>query len=123
MGDFEIFGIPISLGTMIYQALIFTILVFLIKKLAMKKLLGILENRKTYIGQQLTIAEQCRSEAELKLAVQESLLSEARQIKYRSEIEAREILEKAVEEAKEIIHSARDEARRIRSNQNQNKGA
>jgi ATP synthase B/B' CF(0) len=60
MGDIELFGIQISLGTMIYQAIIFTILVFLIKKFVMKKLLNVMEDRQTYIENQLLLAEKYR---------------------------------------------------------------
>ena len=127
MGDFEVFGIPVSLGTMIYQALIFTVLVILIKKFVMGRLLGVMEKRKAYIGQQLSLAEQYKKEAEQKLLEQERLVvlaqEEARIIRSRSEEEARTAFEQSAAEAREIINNAKDDARRILNSHNQHRGA
>ncbi|WP_158587625.1 ATP synthase F0 subunit B [Neobacillus notoginsengisoli] len=127
MGDFEILGIPVSLGTMIYQALIFTILVFLIKKFVMSRLIAVLEKRKTYIGKQLMLAELYKQEAEQKLLEQNGLVAQARQearkIRSKSEEEARALFEKTRLEAREIIHNAKDDARRIHPGHNEHWGA
>ena len=60
MGDITIFGLPVSLGTMIYQAIIFTVLVFILKKLVFKKIVGVMESRKSHIENQLQLTEQYR---------------------------------------------------------------
>ncbi|WP_043933186.1 F0F1 ATP synthase subunit B family protein [Bacillus sp. EB01] len=127
MGDIELFGIQISLGTMIYQAIIFTILVFLIKKFVMKKLLNVMEDRQTYIEKQLLIAEKYKTEAEQKLAEQQQLVQhakvEARLIRASSEKEAMELFERSKQEAVEIIKDARNDARKQAAAQNCQKGA
>jgi F-type H+-transporting ATPase subunit b len=131
MGDFTIFGLPVSLGTMIYQAAIFTILVLLLKKFVFKKLVAVMESRKEYIANQLQLSEKYKSDAERALEEQNNQLKEARkeaiEILKHSEQEAKLIVKDAKEEAKQIIKEAKDEALYIRSQafkqRTQNKGA
>lgn len=131
MGDFTIFGLPVSLGTMIYQASIFTVLVLLLKKFVFKKLVNIMESRKQYIASQLQLSEKYKSDAEEMLALQNQELHEARkqaiEILKHSEIEADLIIKDAKEEARMILQEARDEAALIRSQlfrqRSHNKGA
>lgn len=78
MGDITLFGLPISLGTMVYQALIFTVLVFILKKLVFKKLVAILDNRKQHIENQIQLTEQYKLEAERNLELSAELLYQAR---------------------------------------------
>lgn len=106
MGDITILGLPISLGTMIYQAFIFTVLVLILKKLVFKKLVAILENRKHHIQNQLQLTEEYKLEAEKNLEMSEQVLKQAK-------IDAREIRRHTENEAKLIIQSAKEEARRI----------
>lgn len=114
MGDFTLFGLPVSLGTMIFQAAMFTVLVFLLKNLVFKKITGILEKRRQYIETQLQLAEQCKLDAEKNLAATENALKqakiEAREIRNRSEKEARIIIQAAKEEAKQVLIEARKDA-------------
>jgi F0F1-type ATP synthase membrane subunit b/b' len=106
LGDITILGLPISLGTMIYQAVIFTVLVLILKKLVFKKLVAILENRKHHIQNQLQLTEEYKLEAEKNLEMSEQVLKQAK-------IDAREIRRHTENEAKLIIQSAKEEARRI----------
>lgn len=119
MGDFQIFGIPISIGTMIYQAIVFTILVFLLKKYVFKKLVNVLESRRQHIENQLQLTEKYKLEANKVLESQNDLLvkakSDAREIMRNSDVEARLIIKDAKDEAKRILNEAREDASRIRS--------
>ena len=114
MGDFSLFGLPVSLGTMIYQAIIFTILVFILKKLVFKKMVDILEKRKHHIEKQLLLTEQYKLEAEQHLEASKDVLKqakkEAREIRTYSENEAKLIIRDAKEEAKNIVKKAKEEA-------------
>lgn len=114
MGDITLLGLPISLGTMIYQAFIFTVLVLILKKLVFKKLVAILENRKNHIQNQLQLTEQYKIEAEKNLEMSEQILkqakSDARDIRRRTENEAKLIIQSAKEEAKQILKEAKTEA-------------
>lgn len=119
MGDITLFGLPISLGTMIYQALIFTILVFILKKLVFKKLVGVLECRKQHIENQLQSTEQYKQEAEKNLELSAEILNQARrdarEILKHSEKEAKLRIMNAKAEAKEILKEAKEESFRSRS--------
>lgn len=106
LGDFTIFGLPVSLGTMIYQAIIFTILTFLLKKFVLQKLVHIIDTRKQHIEKQLQIAENSKHEAEENLEKSNFALKQAR-------ITAREIIEHSQSEAELIIHNAKADAKRI----------
>lgn len=107
MGDFSIFGLPVSLGTMIYQAAIFTVLIFLLKKYVLKNVVNILEKRKQYIESQLRLAEKYKRDAEVQLAEHDLLIKSAKN-------EGREILQKSRERAEQIVQDAVEEAAQIR---------
>lgn len=106
LGDFTLFGLPISLGTMIYQAFIFTVLTLLLKKYVLKKLVNIMETRKLHIEKQLQIAEMNKLEAAQNLETSNITLKQARKT-------AREILENSQSEAELIIHDAKIEAKKV----------
>ena len=106
MGDLTLFGIPISFGTMIYQAVIFTVLTFLLKKYVLKNLVGVIERRKLHIEKQLEIAETSKLQAEVNL---ESSLTELKAARK----QAREMLAHSESEAEIIIRDAKTEANRI----------
>lgn len=108
MGDFTILGVPVSIGTMIYQAFIFTILVFALHKLCLKKIINALEKRKNDIENQLKVTEQYKEEAKKHLDEQTKLLEETR----------KEILKMRLNcknETNLILKNARDEAGKIQS--------
>lgn len=131
MGDFQILGIPISLGTMIYQAAIFTVLVLLLKKFVFKKLVNVMETRKQYIERQLQLSEQYKHQAEKVLEDQTDLLKLARKqainILNHSQEEANMIVNDAKKEAGKILKEAKKQALLIRSqtfeHEKSNKGA
>lgn len=108
MGDITILGIPVALGTMIYQALIFTILFWLLHKLCLTKIVGALENRKNHIASQLQMTEQYKREAEQKLKEQDELLEKTRQ-------DVLEMRKNCKKETDLILKNARDEAYEIRT--------
>jgi F-type H+-transporting ATPase subunit b len=108
MGDIEIFGMPISLGTMIYQAILFTILIFILKRKLLGKVLEALENRRDSIENKLKLAETCKQEAE-------NLLMEQREMTQKATQEAKEIILQARQEASAIVKAARKDALVIRS--------
>jgi F-type H+-transporting ATPase subunit b len=119
LGDITLFGLPISLGTMIYQALIFTVLVFILKKLVFKKLVGVLDSRKQHIENQLQLTELNKQEAEKNLELSAEVLTQARkdarEIRIHSEYEAKLIISDAKIQAKEILKEAKEESFRSRS--------
>lgn len=131
MGDFYLLGLPVSLGTMIYQAIIFTVLVILLKKFVISRLLKVFETRKAYIENQLNLSEKykldSKNEAILQIELINNAKKEAKEIVARSRQEAISIKKEANIEAKEIISTAKKEAARIRSlppaTIEQNKGA
>jgi F-type H+-transporting ATPase subunit b len=106
LGDLTLFGITISLGTMIYQAFIFTVLTFILKKYVLAKLVNVIDTRKLHIEKQLQIAEMNKQETEKNLEKSNNTLKEARK-------NAREILGHSETEADLIIRDAKDEARQI----------
>ncbi|MEH7072476.1 ATP synthase F0 subunit B [Neobacillus drentensis] len=114
MGDFTLFGLPISLGTMLYQAVLFTVLVFILKKLVFKKLVSILEKRKLNIENQLQLTEQYKHDAARNLESSEEMMKQARvkarEMMKHSENEAALIINDAKEKAKQILKEANEEA-------------
>jgi F-type H+-transporting ATPase subunit b len=131
MGDLTVFGIPISLGTMIYQAIIFTVLTFLLKKFVLQKLVKVIETRKLHIENQLQLAESNKLQSEEILenstATLKSARKNAREILEHSESEAELIIRDAKAEAKRILKEAKEEALFVRSRtfdaKGHNKGA
>ncbi|WP_342429413.1 ATP synthase F0 subunit B [Neobacillus sp. FSL H8-0543] len=108
MGDIEIFGIPISLGTMVYQAILFTALIFILKRKLLGKLLEAMENRRESIDNKLKLADTYKKEAE-------SLLFKQREMTDKATREAREIIAQSRLEASLIVKEARKDALVIRS--------
>lgn len=106
MGDFTIFGMHVALGTMIYQAALFTGLFLLLRKFVLPKLVAVLETRKLNIEKQLMLAENFKSEGEMFAKEQEELLRKAK-------MEANEIIKQSQREAQSIIKMAKEEANMI----------
>src|SRR4051812_27957934 len=119
LGDITLFGLPISLGTMVYQAIIFTVLVFILKKLVFKRLVGVMDNRKIHIENQLQLTEQYKQEAGKNLELSAEILNQARrdarEIMRHSENEAKLMISDAKLEAREILKEAKEESFRSRS--------
>lgn len=108
MGDFEIFGIPVSVGTMIYQAVLFTILVFVLKRFFFGKLVSAMEKRQHTIDDQLHLAEKNRTYSERLLHDQQADAAKAR-------LEAIDLIRKTQQQADAILQDARNDAIKIRS--------
>lgn len=108
MGDFEIFGMPVSIGTMIYQAILFTILIFILKRKLLGKLVEAMENRRETIGNELKLADTYKQDAE-------DNMNQQREITAKATREAREIIAKGRQEASLIVKEARKEALMIRT--------
>ncbi|NWQ42356.1 ATP synthase F0 subunit B [Bacillus sp. EB106-08-02-XG196] len=108
MGDIEIFGMQISLGTMIYQAILFTVLIFILKRKLLGKVLCALENRRDSIDHKLKLAEAQKQECD-------RLLMEQREMTEKAKREAKELILQARQEASSIVKEARKDALVIRS--------
>ena len=95
-----------SSGLIIWQALAFIILFFILAKFAWKPILNALDEREGAIENSLKSAEIARNEMANLVAENEKLLLEAR-------IERDEILKKANEYASKIMEKAREEASQV----------
>lgn len=84
-----------QIGLMFWTTLVFLILVFLLKKLAWKPILGAVKDREKSINDALNAAEEAKKEMAALNASNEALLKEAR--------EERDNMLKAAREAKEQI--------------------
>ena len=98
-------------GDMIFQLIMFLILLALLKKFAWKPLMGIMKQREEHISSEINAAEQSGLEAKKLLEEQRTLLKEARQ-------EAQVLIENAKKQGdvqrEEIVVLARSEAERIK---------
>jgi F-type H+-transporting ATPase subunit b len=98
-------------GDIVFQLVMFIILMVLLKKYAWGPLMGIMKQREEHIANEIGSAEQSRVEASKLLEEQRSLLKEARQ-------EAQNLIESAKKQGdiqrEEIIKTARSEADRIK---------
>lgn len=98
------------LGTMVWTSVAFLIVVFLLKRLAWKPILGMLHEREQFIEQSLKSAEDAKAEMSNLKADNERLLAEARAEREIILREAREMKEKILSDAKK---SASDEGDRL----------
>jgi len=98
--------------TLVFQAISFLILLFLLKKLVYRSVLDTLDNRKKTIADNLKAAESMKKEAQKIKAEYEALMEKARA---RGEEERREIVAAAQREKETIIEAARKEGERLRA--------
>jgi|YelNatPaOPRAMG01_1025707.scaffolds.fasta_scaffold00059_75 F-type H+-transporting ATPase subunit b len=104
-------------GLVIYTVLTFLLLLFILKKLAWKPILGALEERERRIQESLESAERARRQSEELLAQQQQVLEEARtqaqvileQSRKTAEAMRQEILANARREAEQMLEKARRE--------------
>lgn len=100
-------------GDVIFQLVMFLILLALLKKFAWGPLMGIMKQREDYIANEISAAEQSRVESKKLLEEQRALLKEARS-------EAQGLIENAKKQGdiqrEEIISTARAEANRLKEN-------
>lgn len=103
-------SVRIEWGTMIFQLIVFLILLLLVRIFAMKPAMSVLQKRQTYIEEQISSAELSRKEAEALISEQRALLEQAK-------LDAQTVLERAKKqsdaESQDIIQSAKDRADRI----------
>jgi len=101
----------LNTGDILFQLIMFIILLVLLKIFAWKPLMGIMKQREDHISNEIEAAEKSRIEANKLLEEQRSLLKEARQ-------EAQTLIENAKKQGdisrEEIITIARGEAERIK---------
>ncbi|WP_394238581.1 F0F1 ATP synthase subunit B [Niallia oryzisoli] len=100
-------------GDIIFQLVMFIILMALLKKFAWGPLMGIMKQREDHIAGEISAAEQSRVESKKLLEEQRALLKQAR-------TEAQELVESAKKQGdvqrEEIITAARAEAIRLKEN-------
>ncbi|WP_395894123.1 F0F1 ATP synthase subunit B [Bacillus safensis subsp. safensis] len=104
-------GLSFNAGDMLFQLIAMLILLALLKKFALKPLLGIMKQREDYIGNEISSAEQKHVQAEKLLEEQRVLLKEAREESHALIENAKKIGEKQKEE---IIQAARQESERLK---------
>ncbi|WP_040346590.1 F0F1 ATP synthase subunit B [Neobacillus bataviensis] len=101
----------INTGDIIFQLIMFIILMALLKKFAWGPLMGIMKEREAHVANEITAAENSRQEAKKLLEEQRTLLKEAR-------TDAQGLIESAKKQGdlqrEEIITTARSEAERIK---------
>lgn len=104
-------GFELNIGDILYQLLIFLVLLALLRKFAFGPLMGIMKQREQHIASELANAEQSNVEAK-------KLVEEQREALKQSRSEAQELIENAKKLAEEqknsIIQEARNEATRIK---------
>ncbi len=98
-------------GDVIFQLIMFIILLAIVKKFAWGPLMGMMKQREEFVANEIESAEKSRQEAAKYLEEQRVLLKEAR-------TEAQELIENAKKQAdiqrEDIIVSARSEAGRLK---------
>ncbi|MCC3356233.1 F0F1 ATP synthase subunit B [Bacillus sp. REN16] len=103
--------LPVNLGDIIFQLVVFIILMALLKKFALGPIMNIMKQRESHIASEIDSAEQNNQEAK-------KLVEEQRELLKKSRSEAAELIENARklgDEQKEgIIQAARDEANRLK---------
>jgi F-type H+-transporting ATPase subunit b len=104
-------GVRFNGGDIIFQLIVFLILLALLKKFAWGPLMGIMKQREEHIANEINTAETSRLEAKKLLEEQRNLLKEARN-------DAHSLIEAAKKQGdiqrEEIINVARSEAERIK---------
>lgn len=104
-------GVHFNGGDIIFQLLVFIVLLALLKKFAWGPLMGIMKQREELIASEITAAENSRLEASKLLEEQRNLLKEAR-------TDAQNLMENAKKQGEvqreEIIATARTEADRLK---------
>ncbi|KYG76337.1 ATP synthase F0 subcomplex B subunit [Roseivirga ehrenbergii] len=95
-----------GLGLIVYQAIGFLVLLFILGKFAWKPILGALKEREDSIESALLSAEQAKNEMQALQADNEKLLAEAR-------VERDSILKEAIATATSIKESAKEETSKI----------
>ncbi|MBB6450462.1 F-type H+-transporting ATPase subunit b [Geomicrobium halophilum] len=109
--DFLEFIADINWGSALYQLLIFSLLIWVVSRFALKPLLGVMQKREQQVNDNLDNAEKSRAEAEQYLEQQREELKNARE-------QAQEMIDNAnkisEQQSREILDNARSEASRLK---------
>jgi F-type H+-transporting ATPase subunit b len=102
--------LKLELGTMLWQLIVFLVLIWLVAKFAMKPAMKVLNDRQNYIHTQITDAEKANQESARLVEEQRKILAEAKK-------EAYDIIEQAKQqkdrEGAQIIKEAQERAERL----------
>ncbi|CAM3311199.1 ATP synthase F0 subunit B [Brevibacillus invocatus] len=85
-------AVSLEWGSMLTQAIVFLILLWVVNKYAMGPLMAVMEKRRQHVENEISSAERNRQEAEALLAEQRKVLDEAR-------AESKAIIDRAVKQA------------------------
>ncbi|MEH7344308.1 F0F1 ATP synthase subunit B [Bacillus sp. JJ1532] len=106
-----VLGVAFNGGDILFQLVMFIVLMALLKKFAWGPLMGIMKQREEHVAGEIEAAEQSRQEAKKLLEEQRNLLKQARE-------EAQGLIESAKKQGdlqrEEIITAARTESDRIK---------
>lgn len=101
----------LNLGDPLYQLFVFLILLFLLRKFAWDKLIGMMKQREDHIATEIQAAERSNEEARVLVEEQRALLKEAR-------LEGQALVENAKKVAEDqkadIIRAAQEESARLK---------
>ncbi|WP_019121081.1 F0F1 ATP synthase subunit B [Brevibacillus massiliensis] len=104
--------VTLELGSLLFQVIVFIILLIAVSKFATGPISAMLEKRRQHVENEISAAERSRQEAETLLSEQRRLLDEARN-------EAKAILDRvtkqAGDEAARIVEEARATAERLKA--------
>jgi len=113
-GDLTLLGLPVQIGTMLFQLVVFLLLVYLLQRYAWPYVARALEERRERIRADLEEAARQRAEAQALIEEQRRLLDEARakaeEILRRRERIAEEERERMLEEARQAVEKIRADA-------------
>jgi F-type H+-transporting ATPase subunit b len=116
----NVFGFDIQWGTVLFQLATFIILLLLLRKFALKPLMGIMVDRQEKIANDIATAEKNRIEAQELMKEQQKALDAARKdatqilenARATSEKQADEIMKTTKAEVEQLKKVARDEIKR-----------
>lgn len=97
-----------SVGLFFWQSILFLVLIFVLRKLAWKPMLGAVNERESSIKEALASAEKAREEMENLNAENERIMNEARVERDAMLKEAREIKERMITDAKDLAREEGD---------------
>jgi F-type H+-transporting ATPase subunit b len=107
----QIGALKLEFGTMLVQLVVFLVLLWLVKRFAMKPLMKVLNDRQAHIENQISSAEEANKQASRVVEEQKQALQDAKKA-------AHEMLEQAkltsTKQAEQILADSRKEANRIK---------
>ncbi|QQE74219.1 F0F1 ATP synthase subunit B [Brevibacillus composti] len=105
-------AVSLEWGTLLFQVIIFIILIIAVAKYATKPIADVLERRRQHVENEIASAERNRAEAEALLSEQRRLLEEAR-------VEAKAVIERATKQAAtesaKIVADAQEATERMKA--------